>query len=236
MGAVLSLILSDYDVIDYEAGVSDEILGQECHSCWRLLRWKFFDKNAAYKTGYEPQCSWCKKQPVLSVVEHTSRLKEMNYSSEGTRRQRHIDQDDFHEHTEHQGRVLDYGLFLQKLLHIYPSLSVTQGNVTVNGVPTDISLFATSGVAKPEWNGLTCKYMGWITIGPLPEFNQYEFNDRDVMMRATRIGWRDVLLRFIKSNLITEEQCNQEFGLPSGFTDPTLWYKKLHNHRNSKKL
>lgn len=227
-------IESDYDVLDYQAGVDDEVRGQECHSCFRLLKWNFFDRNPAYKNGYEPQCSWCKKQPVLSIAEHTARLREMNYSSEGTKRQRHVDQDEFHK--ERTGRIMDFSLFLQKLLHVYPNLYVTPGAVTINGVIADISLFATSGVAKSEWKGQTSKYMGYLTIGPMPEYTEYEFDSRDVLQRATTIGWRDVLLRFIKNGILTEEQCNQEFGPPSGFADSTYWYKKLHQYRNSKKL
>jgi len=228
------VILSDYDVLDYDAGVSDEILGQECHSCFRLLRWKFFDRNAAYKSGYEPQCSWCKKQPAMSVAEHTARLREQNYSSEGTRRQRHVDQEHFY--GDRTGETMDFSLFLQKLHHICPSLYVTQGAVTINGVPVDISLFVTSGMPKPEWKGATVKYMGYITIGTMPEYNKYEFDSRDIMQKVTTVGWRDVLLRFIKNRILTEEECNREFGPPSGFADPTYWYKKLHQYRNAKKI
>ncbi len=227
-------IESDYDVLDYEAGVDDEVRGQECCSCFRLLKWNFFDKNPAYKNGYSPQCSWCKKQPALSVAEHTARLREMNLCSEGTKRQRHVDQEFFHQ--DRTGEVMDFSLFLQKLHHIYPNLYVTPGAVTVNGVIADISLFATSGVAKSDWKGATCKYMGYITIGPMPEYNKYEFDSRDIMQRANTIGWRDVLLRFIKNGILTEEQCNKEFGPPSGFADSTYWYKKLHQFRNSKKI
>ena len=227
-------IESDFDVLDYEAGVDDEVRGMECHSCFRLLKFQFFDKNASYKNGYDPQCSWCKQQPALSVAEHTARLRELNMNSEGTRRQRHTDQDEFHK--QRVGEVMDFSLFLQKLHHVYPNLYITPGAVTVNGVQVDISLFATSGVAKSEWRGATAKYMGYLTIGPMPEYNEYEFDSRDIMLRATRIGWRDVLLRFIKNGILTEEQCNKEFGPPSGFADSTYWYKKLHQYRNAKKI
>ena len=225
-------IESDYDVLDYDAGVSDEVLGQECHSCFRLLRWRFFDRDSRYKSGYSPQCSWCKQQPVLSVAEHTARLREMNYNSYGTKAQRHPDQDDFHK--ERKGEMMDYSLFLQKLHHIYPRLYITPGAVTVDGIPVDISLFATSGVPKPEWNGQSAKYMGYITMGPMPEYNEYEFDSRDILQKATRIGWRDVLLRFIKNKVLTEEQVNKEFGPPSGIAYSSYWYKKLHQYRNAK--
>ena len=228
------MIESEFDVLDYAAGVSNEVLGAECASCFRLLKWEYFPKNPIYKSGYGPQCHWCLGQPVLSIAEHTARLREMNYNSEGTKRQRHVDQEEFYK--ERTGQIMDFSLFLQKLHHVYPNLYITPGAVTINGKIVDIALFATSGVAKSKWMGQTAKYMGYITIGPMPEYNEYEFDSRDVLQRATKIGWRDVLLRFIKNGILTEEQCNQEFGPPSGFADSTYWYKKLNQHRNAKKL
>lgn len=224
-----SLITCDHDVIDYEAGVSDEVLGKECCSCWRLLRFRFFNKNSAYKDGYEPQCSWCHEQPRLSIVEHTSRLKEMNYNSEGTRRQRHPDQDILR--SSRPGRTMGASLFLQKLYHIYPRLYVKAG-----GIIGDLALYATSGTAVPDWAGNTFKYIGYITLGTLFEYSKYEFDEnRDILLRATHMGWRSLLIRFIQSGVLTEEQCNKEFGPASGGTS-SIWYKKIHQLRNSKNL
>ena len=228
MGA--ELIVDEFDVIDYEAGVSDDILGAECASCARLLTFAggFFPKNSAYKSGYGPQCFHCLKQPRLSIKEHTARLQEMNYNSEGTRRQRHADTEFLID--DRPGRPMECSLFLQKLLHVYPGLFVTQG-----GIVTDLALYATSGVSKPEWAGQSFRYLGYVTLGILPEYSRYEFDQRDVLLRATQIGWRSVLLRFVENNILTEEQCLKEFGPPSGGVN-SLWYKKLHNHRNAKKL
>src|ERR1035441_5234667 len=101
------MILDEFDIVDWEAGVSNDILGAECQSCARLLTFTggFFPKNAAYKSGYGPQCFHCLKQPRLSIAEHASRLYEMNYNSEGTRRQRHPDQSELRE--SRPGRALD---------------------------------------------------------------------------------------------------------------------------------
>ena len=220
------MIQSDYDVIDYSAGESNDVLGKECCSCFRLLRFNFFDKNSSYKDGYSPQCSSCTHQPKLSMSEHISRLREMNYNSEGTKRMRHPDQEHLYEKRE--GRPLDCSVFLSKLLHIYPQLYVTQG-----GIVTDLALYATSGIAKPEWSGRSFRYLGYVTLGTMPEYSEYEFNDRDVLQRCTQMGWRSVLLRFIEADILTEEQCNREFGYPSGGVN-SLWYKKLHNYRKSK--
>ena len=222
----MSLITCDHDIVDYEAGMSNEVLGQECRSCFRLLTWRFFDRNSSYKNGREPQCSWCKAQPRLSLAEHTARLREMNYSHEGTRRQRAEDQDELRK--DRKGRTMDAQLFLQKLLHIYPALYVTQG-----GVVGDMALYAT-GLARPEWEGNTFKYVGYVTLGQMPEFSEYEFdNIRNVMIRESKIGWRAVLLRFIKIKALTEKQCLEEFGPPSG-GENSMWYKKLNKYRSEK--
>ena len=221
-------IKSDFDVIDYEAGVDDEIRGQECCGCFRLLKWNFFDRDTSYKNGYKPLCSNCQSQPRLSMAEHTARLREMNFNSEGTKAQRHIDQSEMKK--DRRGRTMDASLFLSKLHHICPNLYVTQG-----GIVGDLALYVTSGIVKPEW-GAQFKYLGYVTLGTMPEFSKYEFDEKnDIMIRASEMGWRSVLLRFIEANILTEQQVNEEFGHPSG-GENSLWYKHLHNHRNSKKI
>jgi hypothetical protein len=225
------MIVDEFDIIDYEAGADNELRGKECQSCARLLTYKFFPKNEAYRDGYSPQCYKCAEAPRLSIAEHTARLREMNYCSAGTNRQRHPDQDFLRD--KRPGRPMECSVFLQKLHHVYPNLYVTPGGVTVNGAIVDIALYATSGVNRPEWSGNSFKYMGYVTLGTLPEYSEYEFNERDVLIRATQIGWRSVLIRFVENNILTEEQCNQEFGLPSGGAN-SLWYKKLQQHRSSK--
>lgn len=229
------MIVDEFDIIDYEAGVSDDILGAECCGCRRLLtfRGNFFPKNSAYKSGYEPLCYSCKNSPKLSIAEHAFRLRELNYNSAGTRAQRHPDTDFLID--KRPGRSMDCSIFLQKLLHVYPQLYVTQGGVTINGAVVDLALYATSGVNKPEWGQNSFKYLGYVTLGTMPEYSEYEFDQRDILLRCTNIGWRSVLIRFIENGILTEEQCNQEFGFPSGGMN-SLWYKKLHNFRNAKKV
>lgn len=223
------MIVDEFDIVDWEAGVDNEIRGIECQSCARLLVFKFFPKDSSRKTGYGPQCYKCLESPRMSMAEHTARLRQMNFNSEGTRRQRHPDQEEMRKNRS--GRTMDATLFLQKLHHICPNLYVTQG-----GIVGDLALYVTSGVAKPEWSGLTFKYLGYVTLGVMPEFSKYEFDEsRDILIRATEMGWRSVLIRFVENNILTEQQCIQEFGHPSG-GENSLWYKHLHNHRNSKKI
>ena len=130
---------------------------------------------------------------------------------------------------------MECSVFLTKLKHAYPNLHVTQGGVTINGAIVDLALYATSGVNKPEWGQNSYKYLGYVTLGIMPEYSEYEFNERDILQRCTQIGWRSVLLRFVENNILSEEQCKAEFGVPSGGVN-SLWYKKLNNHRNEKKI
>lgn len=219
---------SEFNQIDWEAGADPELRGAECSSCFRLLKWQFFPKNSAYKTGYYPQCYECLKAPRLSINEHVARLREENFNSEGTRRQRHEDQSEFRK--DRRGRTMDCSLFLQKLLHVCPSLYVTQG-----GIKGDLALYVTGPECR-EWGNRGFKYLGYVTLGTLPEYSSYEFDEaRDVMVRVKDIGWRSVLLRFIENNILTEKQCDKEFGPASGGANST-WFKNLHKIRNRKNL
>ena len=214
--------------IDYDAGADPETRGQECNACFRLFTWEsgMFNRNSAYKTGYYPQCTECQKKPKMTIAEHTARLREMNHSSEGTKRQRHEDQSEFRK--DRSGRRMDASLFLQKLLHLVPGLYVAPG-----GIVGDLGLYVT-GLARPEWEGNTFKYVGYVTLGIMPEYSTYDFdNQRDVMIRVKDMGWRSMLLRFVENGIVTEKQCDQEFGTPSGGTTST-WYKALHKKRNQK--
>lgn len=222
-------IQDDFDVVDYEAGAADDIRGQECRCCFRLLKWNFFRRDSSMKQGHALQCLKCEEAPRLSMAEHTARLREDNFNSHGTRRQRHIDQDEMRK--DRRGRTMDASLFLQKLLHVCPNLYVTQG-----GVVGDLAIYVTSGVPKSEWAGASFKYLGYVTLGTMPEFSKYEFDEKnDIMLRASEMGWRSVLIRFVENNILTEQQIIQEFGHPSG-GENSLWYKHLHNYRNSNKL
>jgi hypothetical protein len=221
------MINSDFDQINWEAGADPELRGKECAGCRRLLTYNFFDKNSSYKDGYEPLCPVCRSSPRLSMAEHTARLREMNYNSEGTRRQRHKDQEDFK--GNRSGRTLDCSVFLQKLRHICPQLYVTQGSII-----GDLALYVTSGVARQEWNGQSFSYLGYVTLGTMPEYSSYEWDEvRDILIRTKDIGWRSVLLRFVQNGILTEDQCAAEFGLPSGGSNST-WYKNLYRFRNAK--
>lgn len=221
--------LSDYDLdqIDPDIAAADEVLGQECSGCYRLLAYKFYRRDSSYKNGYKPLCTNCEAQPALSLEEHTHHMREKNLSSEAVRKQRHEDQEEFRKTDARWGKTLHTSDLLLKLHRLVPNLFVKEG-----GIEGDLALYVTAPGIRKDWDGKNYKYLGYVTYATLPEYSIYEFNDKiDVMVREEIRGWRTVLLRFIKADLLTEEQCDREFGKPSS-RGSTVWFKRLYEHRN----
>jgi len=165
----------------------------------------------------------------MSMAEHSARLGELNFNSEGTKRQRHEDQEEFHKEHERVGRRMHTSVLLLKLQKLVPSLFIKPG-----GIEGDLALYQTAETPQAKWGGKNYNYLGFISYGDLTEFSQYEFDNKmDIVIRESNRGWRTVLLRFIKAGLLTEEQCDREFGHPSGRAS-LVWYKKLWQYRNER--
>lgn len=221
--------MSDYDLdqIDPEIAESDEVGGQECNSCFRLLAFGHFRHDSSFRSGYKPQCTKCEGEPALSIEDHTHRLKEKNFGSEAVKAQRHEDQDEFRKTDARWGKTLHTSDLLVKLHRLVPNLFIKEG-----GIDGDLAMYIVAPGVRADWDGKNYKYLGYVTYGTLPEYSIYEFNDKiDVMVREEFRGWRTVLLRFIKADLLTEEQCDKEFGKPSS-RGSAVWYKRLYEHRN----
>ena len=221
--------MSDYDLdqIDPDILAADEVRGLECNSCFRLLPFNHFRRDTSRKTGYYPQCTHCESEPRLSMEEHTDRLAKKSFNSEAVKKQRHEDQEEFRKTDARWGRVLHTSDLLLKLHRIVPSLFVKEG-----GIVGDLAMYVTAAGPRKDWEGKNYKYLGYVPYRELPEYSLYQFDNKvDVMIREDLRGWRTVLLRFIKAGLLTEEQCDKEFGKPSS-RGSTVWYKQLFNHRN----
>jgi hypothetical protein len=220
-------MFDDSEVIDNEIAYSPEILGAECQSCRKLLGFRYFRKDSSLRLGHKPQCMDCESQPKLTMEEHLSRQREQNFNSEGTKRQRHPDQDNMKLKDARLGRQMHCSEFLLRLQRLVPALFVKEG-----GIVGDLALYLVADTPQAKWDGKNFKYMGFLTYEMLPEFSRYEFETvRDVMIRESERGWRTPLLRFIKDGLITEDQCRQEFGAAVGEGSMT-WHKTLWNYRN----
>lgn len=221
----------DLSNVDARLRDSPDVVGQECSGCYRILLWKFFDHDSSYKTGYKPTCIDCLSKPRLSMEEHVSKMSAENYNSEAVRKQRHEDQEEFRKAEARWGRTMLPSDFLVKLHRLVPNLYVTPG-----GVRGDVSLYLTAGGPRADWGGNAFKYMGYFEFDTMPEHSIFEFDeDKDVLVRATSMGWRSVLLRFIKSGILTEEQCQKEFGPPST-GNSNVWFKQLQRHRGEKRV
>lgn len=169
----------------------------------------------------------CEDEPRLSMAEHVSRLQEKNYNSHAVKAQRHADQEEFRKNRV--GRSMLASDLLLKLQRLVPNLFVKEAGIFGN-----VALYLTSPGLRADWDNKNYKYMGFVPFTLLPEMSSYEFdNSKDVMIREDEKGWRNVLLGFIRSGILTVEQCDKEFGKAvGGHTD--LWFKRIQQYKQSK--
>lgn len=217
--------------VDARLHDSPDVVGQECNGCYRILLWKFFNHDSSRKTGYKPTCIDCLSRPKLSMEEHLSKMSTENYNSEAVRKQRHDDQAEFRREEARWGKTMLPSDFLVKLHRVIPNLFVAPG-----GFRGDVSLYLIASGPRADWGGKNYKYMGYFEFDTMPEHSIFEFDeDKDVLVRATSMGWRSVLLRFIKAGVLTEQQCEKEFGQPST-GNSNVWFKQLQSHYNAKRV
>lgn len=220
-------IEDELNVISADDAACNDLVGMECCSCMRLLRYKYFRRSTSLKTGYVPQCMDCEDQPRLSMEEHVSRLQAKNYNSHAVKAQRHEDQEEFRKNRA--GRSMLASDLLLKLQRLVPNLFVKEAGIFGN-----VALYLTSPGIRADWDGKNYKYMGFVPFTSLPEMSSYEFDDSmDVMIREDDTGWRNVLLRFIRVGLITQEQCDKEFGKAAG-NHLNLWFKRIQQYKTFK--
>lgn len=214
-------------VIDRAVMDSPQLLGKECCVCRAVLEYKFFARDSSCRDGRRDICDGCANATRLSIAEHTARLREDNFNSEGTKAQRWAHQDDYRNSESRLGRPMLSGDFLRILKKMVPRLFFMDGNCV-----GDVAIFETDGHPHTEWGGHDFRYLGYCPTGVLPEFSQYQFDElRDIPIQESRRGWRTPLLRLIESGLITEEMCDAVFGRPDGPAS-SVWYRHLKSFRN----
>lgn len=205
---------------------SPDLLGKECIGCLRVLPFNHFQRDASCRDGRRDLCDRCASVPRLSVAEHTARLREMTNNSEAVKRQRLPNQEEYKNDLARIGRLMHHTDLIHVLSQLVPSLYITDGNIQ-----GDLAVFRTYGVPQPHLEGRTFEYLFYIPTGYLPEFSLYEFNERDIPQREKQRGWRTVLLRLIKSGLLTEESVNHVFGPATG-PGSTIYNSTLYDFRN----
>jgi len=213
--------------LDLAKAASPEVFGRECAGCRCDLDWIHFRRDSSQRDGHAILCHDCESAPRLSTSEHTARLKERNFNLESVRKQRVEDQDEYKNDEARVGRAMNHQTFLSVLRTLVPSLYIVPGRIV-----GQLAIFQTAASPQSSWGGRDFKYLMYTDTGILPEFSQYEFDKvRDIRIREKRRGWRTILLRLIKANLLDEKTCNQVFGRPE-CQAATIWHKELWKHRN----
>jgi hypothetical protein len=219
------------NIVSQEVVESSDLLGKECIGCLRILGYEFFDRDSSYRDGRKDLCTLCAHSPRLSIEEHTARLRESNNSSYTVRAQRWEHQDEIRDERAAWGRFLSSSDLIKRLRQLIPSLYVTEGRIA-----GDLAIFQTAASPRPDWSDRNFRYLFYCPTGILPEYSLYEFESaRDVPVREKLRGWRTVLLRLIKSGLISEKQCDESFGEPSGGPRRARWRRQLYEYRNQVK-
>jgi hypothetical protein len=119
------------------------------------------------------------------------------------------------------GRPMRHTDFLSILQKLVPGLYVTQGRIK-----DCLALFRVYPGPQSQLGGMSFKYLGYADTGILPEFSQWEFDQKiDVPLREKKRGWRSVLLSLIKNGMLTEDVVNQVFGVAQG--PASLRYRRL---------
>ena len=214
------------NAIDRALVESPELLGKECIGCLCVLPYSQFRRDSSYRDGHRDLCEGCANSPRLSTAEHTARLRERNDRSEGVMRQRLPNQEDYKNDAARLGRPLFHSDFIRVIEKLVPELYIMPGRIV-----GDWAVFRTYGQPQPRLDGRTFEYLFYIPSGLLPEFSLYEFNDRDIPVREKQRGWRTVLLRLIKTGLVSEATCNKVFGIPEG-PGATVYLRTLYEFRN----
>lgn len=217
---------SPLNQVDRQVVESPELIGRECACCFRVLPHKHFRRDSSSNDGVYVQCNECEATPRLSTVEHTHRLREGNYYSEATKRQRWSLQDEYRNDAARMGKAMHSSEFIAKLHQAVPNLYVKDGNIVGH-----LALYELSSQPREDWGGQQFRYLFYFEEGLIPEFSLYEFSALDVPIREKKRGWRTVLLRLINSGLLTEPKSDKFFGPAEGEAS-LIWRYKLYLHRN----
>lgn len=218
---------SDINIVDRRVVESPELLGKECIGCFRILDYRFFDHDNTYRDGRKDLCVSCANAPRMSTSEHTHRLREQNFNSEALKAQRWANQEEYKNAVARIGKAMHHSDFLRVIKHLVPDLYITDGRIE-----GDLAVFRVYGRPQPQLGGRTFEYLFYCPTGLLPEFSIYEFDEvRDIPIREQKRGWRTVLLRLIKSGLVSEDTVNKIFGRAEGPAS-TIYNSSLQAFRN----
>jgi hypothetical protein len=201
--------------LDRDLAFSSTLLGKECQKCKRAYRYNWFNKSSSSRDGYCNICPQCEKTEVLSTAENTSRIRESNFNSVSN--QRRENEEDYLDRNP-IGRTLYTPDIISKLR--LAGAKIVAGDAHF---ANEVSLYAENNLFP---NG--AQYVGWLPVGLVQEFSEYEYNDYSVPTWEIVHGYRGVLKNLIALNYITEKKCQEVFGP----CDEKVWAKTMFELRN----
>lgn len=219
---------SEFNQVDRKVVESPELLGKECCCCYRVLAYKFFQKDSSYRDGHKDQCLECAAAPRMSTSEHTARLNEMNFNSHAVKKQRWENQEDFMDDDARKGRWMHHSEFLSKLREITDNLLIIDGRFV-----GDLAVYRVYDRPQPHLDGKNFEYLFYIPMGWMPEASLIEFDAMAIPVRERQRGWRTPLLRLIKARLVREEDVERSFGRPTPGAD-VVWNRETFKFRNGR--
>lgn len=145
---------SPSSVLDREVVESSNLLGKECCCCGKILAYSFFQRDSSYRDGRRDQCTECARAPRLSTLEHTARLRELNYSSHAVKKQRWSNQEDYENTVARLGAPMHHTDLLLKIRKWVPNIYVTEGRII-----GDLAVFQTYPCPQPDLEGRDFRYL-----------------------------------------------------------------------------
>ena len=204
-----------YSQASHELLFSPSLCGKECGACRRVLPYSVFDLDSSVRDGRALICPKCKATPRLSTAENTSRLREANFSA--VERERRSNEEDYLDR-DPVGRAMYTPDIINKLR--MSGAKIVAGDAHF---ANEVSLYAENSLFP---NG--AQYVGWLPIGLVQEFSEYEYNEYSVPTWEIVHGYRGVLKNLIALNYITEKKCQEVFGP----CDEKVWAKTMWELRN----
>lgn len=202
------------------------VFDKQCLTCRAVKKHSQFRSDHTYRDGRRDQCLLCESSPRLSNAEHVARLREQNYYDVRTKNQRGPHALDWVDEEPRWGRQMHAFEFLYHLKKLTgdqgQNIFVMEGNIV-----GDLALFR---FRRPYQDPEYLMYVPYDYT--MPEFSIMEWDHRDVPVREEFRGWRTILLRLIRSGVVTEEGCNRVFGEATGPAN-VPWRREMFVMRNS---
>jgi len=211
---------------DWNKAYSSLVDLKACASCQKELPYNMFRKDSSFRDGRKPQCDACAAVPRLSTIEHTHRQREMNLRAAGRQRWEH--QSEWYDDAARTLNYLSQNEVIRRLQKLIPNLYFTDGRIY-----GDVSVYRTYGQGQPQLGGNSFEYLMYIPGGLMPEFSVMEFDAKNVPVKEAQRGWRTILLRLIKSKLVTEQKAHEAFGEPRGLGSAS-YRRQLFDWRSGK--